>query len=104
MKARIVLTTCPDRQLAKKLLRNLLELKLVACGNILPEATSLYWWKGQLEESSEALLIMKTQADQIPTLEQKLHQIHGYEVPEFVVIEPEHVSEKYLEWISSSLT
>ena len=104
MEARIVLTTCQDKQSAKQLLHSLLELKLVACGNIVSEVTSMYWWKGQIEESAEALVIIKTDAKHVSELEQKLHQIHGYEVPEFVVIDPKHVSAKYLAWINSSLT
>ena len=45
---------------AQKIANALLEKRLIACANILPEIHSSYLWKGKLETAKESLLIIKT--------------------------------------------
>jgi periplasmic divalent cation tolerance protein len=63
MDARIVLTTAPDREVAERIARGLVERGLVACVNLVPGVRSIYRWKGAIEESDEVLLVAKTVAD-----------------------------------------
>ena len=51
---------CSDKAEALKIANALVEQRLVACANILDSCTSIYEWKGELKEESEAILIMKT--------------------------------------------
>lgn len=97
--ARLVLATAPDAAVAKQIALALLERRLVACVNVLPGVTSHYRWEGKLEESSEVLLLVKTSADRLAALESAFHELHPYDTPEFIVIEPEHVAPRYLAWL-----
>ena len=98
--ARLVLTTAPDREVAEKLARALVERSLAACANLLPGARSIYRWKGRIEESDEVLLLLKTTAGRLGELERALQELHPYDVPEFVALEPSHVGAEYLAWLA----
>lgn len=100
---RLVLTTCSSAGHAGKLARALVEERLVACATILPAVESIYHWEGQIETSAETLVLLKTTPDQIPALEARLHELHTYQTPEFVVVAPEAVSQPYLDWLTRSL-
>ncbi len=60
----IVLVTAPNLKTARKLAKAALELRLVACANIVPRVESHYWWQGKIESAAEVLLILKTTAAQ----------------------------------------
>ncbi len=55
-----VFWTCQDKQEAKKIIRALLDQRLIACASILPEIESIYRWEGKVEESQETKVILKT--------------------------------------------
>lgn len=101
--ARIVLTTAASLDEARRLGQTLVEEHLAACATVVPAVESIYRWQGQIETSSEALVILKTAADQLADLETRLHQIHSYQTPEFLVLPIEAGSPAYLEWLHSSL-
>lgn len=96
---RLVLTTAPDREAATRIARGLVERSLAACANLLPGVRSIYRWQGRIEESDEILLILKTTQGRIVELERALLELHPYDVPECVVLEPSHVEGKYLAWL-----
>ena len=101
--ARIVLTTASNLDEASRLGRTLVEERLAACATVIPAVESIYSWKGKLETSSEAMLMLKTADDQIAALEARLHQLHSYETPEFLVLPVEAGSGAYLGWMFSGL-
>jgi periplasmic divalent cation tolerance protein len=101
--ARIVLTTTANLDAANRLGRILVEERLAACATVIPAVESIYSWKGNLETSSEAMLLLKTGAEQVAALEARLHQLHGYETPEFLVLGVESGSHAYLAWMFSGL-
>ena len=98
-----MLTTCPNRQSAQKIARHLVNSRLAACVNIAPGITSIYRWQGKLAKESEILLVIKTSARVVPRLKQELLSMHTYKTPEFVVVEPEEVEKKYLNWLLASV-
>ena len=57
----IVLTTCESEQQAQRIARLLVERELAACVNINGPIRSVYRWQGAIEESSEYLLVIKTE-------------------------------------------
>jgi periplasmic divalent cation tolerance protein len=79
------------------------EEHLAACVSILPAMHSVYRWKGNIESASEVLLLIKTGLEQLPALETRLHQLHSYETPEFLVLDVESGSHAYLAWLRASL-
>src|SRR5215472_2872474 len=101
--ARIVLTTTTNLEEANRLGRILVEERLVACASLIPAVESIYSWKGKVETSSETLLMLKTGSDQLSALEARLHQLHSYETPEFLVLEVEAGSRAYLAWMFEGL-
>ncbi len=101
--ARIVLTTAANIDEARNLARTLVEEHLAACATLIPAVESIYRWKGQLESSSETMLLLKTGAEQLPALENRLHALHTYETPEFLVLPVEAGSPGYLQWMFAAL-
>ena len=88
---------------APALARMLVEQRLAACVNILPGARSVYRWKENIEEAEEAMLVIKTTAANVLLVEEALKSLHSYELPEFVVLDVDGVSDAYLQWIQSSV-
>jgi periplasmic divalent cation tolerance protein len=76
--------------------------RLAACVNVLPEMESFYRWKGQVEDDRERQLVMKTTAARVAALKTRIHELHEYEVPEFIVMPIVGGSEAYLNWIRES--
>ena len=73
--------------------------KLAACGNVIPSVTSIFRWKGKIEKSREALLIMKTSQHRYAALQELVRSMHSYEVPEVIVLTVEQGLHPYLAWV-----
>lgn len=101
--ARIAMTTAASREEAERLGRVLVEERLAACATILPGVHSIYHWKDQIESSEECLLLLKTALHRLQALEARLHELHSYETPEFLVLAVEAGSRAYLAWLEASL-
>jgi periplasmic divalent cation tolerance protein len=101
MSALIVITNVPDRDIALKIARALIERKLAACVNILAECTSVYRWQGKLETATEVPLLIKTRAAIYPDLEAAIKSLHPYELPEIVAVPVERGLPDYLEWVNA---
>lgn len=94
----VVLMTCPPDQ-AESILRALLERRLVGCGNIIPQVRSRYWWQGEICSDDEALVIMETTRDRLGALYAAIPELHPYEVPKVVALEPSACNDSYLAWL-----
>lgn len=101
--ARIVMTSVGNREEAERLGRVLVEERLAACATLLPAVHSIYQWKGQIESSDECLLLLKTALHRLAALEARLHELHSYETPEFLVLAAEGGSRAYLAWLDASV-
>ncbi len=93
----LICTTTPDQ--AAPLLRQLVEERVVACGNIVPGVRSFYWWEGEVQDELECLLVMETSADGIDAKIARIEQLHSYEVPKIVALDPREVLGSYLSWV-----
>lgn len=76
--------------------------RLAACVNVLPEMESVYRWQGQVETDHERQLVIKTTVSRVAALRQRVHELHDYDVPEFIVLPIAGGSEAYLKWIRES--
>jgi periplasmic divalent cation tolerance protein len=101
--ARIVLTTAATPEEANRIGRTLVEERLAACATLIPSVQSIYHWQGKVESSTETMLLLKTGPAQLPALEDRLHELHSYQTPEFLVLNVEAGSHPYLEWLQASL-
>lgn len=98
----IVLTTIDDGEKAKLIARTLVEEKLAACVNLLPGATSIYFWEGRLQESAEVLMVIKTRAPHWKRLRSRLAKLHPYDTPEIVGIKMQKTDRKYADWLKAN--
>lgn len=97
---RVVLVSAPDRDEAVGICHSLLSEGLVACGNVVSGVTSVYRWKGQVEEDSEYLIILKTTAERAPEVVKRVPELHSYDVPEVLVMEVAAGFQPYLTWVA----
>ena len=98
----VVLTTFPDLDTARQIGTKWVETQLVACVNLLPGAESIYRWEDRTERSPEVLALVKTTHARLEELAASLQELHPYEVPEFVVLEPGGGSSGYLAWVKTA--
>ena len=56
----IVFVTAGSREEAVKIVRVLLDERLIACANIVDSVSSFFWWRGKIEEEKEVLVVMKS--------------------------------------------
>ena len=98
----LVLTTIGAETDAATLARTLVDERLAACVNVLPAMTSVYRWKGAVEQEREQQMIMKTTADALASLERRLRELHPYELPEFLVLRSS-ASSTYRAWVEESV-
>jgi periplasmic divalent cation tolerance protein len=94
----IVLTTLAVEADAAAFARTLVEERLAACVNVLPAMTSVYRWKGEIEQDREQQLVIKTSREKTEALQARLRQLHPYELPEFLILAAGG-SQAYLGWI-----
>lgn len=97
----VVFTSCGSREEANRIAETLVSRGLAACVSIVPGAESVYLWKGEVERSSELLLIAKTTRAAFPELRSALAAIHSYEVPELLALPVADGAQSYLDWIDS---
>lgn len=95
----IVLCTLNDLEVAKNLSKTLLEKRLIACANIVPQVLSMYEWKGEIVTDNEFLMILKTNASLFDELKTEIKRLHTYEVPEIISFKIDNGSKEYLDWI-----
>ena len=93
------LTTAPSAEAAKRLVRTLVERRLIACGTVIPAAISTYWWQGAVTEEEEVVVILKTTTARWAALAAALPALHPYEVPELVALPVVGGYRPYLEWL-----
>jgi len=98
----IVYTTFPDRESAEKVVKDLLEKKLIACAN-LREHRALYRWEGKIEEDLEVGVILKTTADKCGELREAIERVHPYTVPLVACIHVDQVNDDYARWLERVL-
>lgn len=100
---RLVLVTVPTPKVARAISRAVLEARAAACVNVVAGVESHYWWQGRIETSKERLLLMKTTRARLAELERVVLANHPYDTPEFVVLDLEAGSARYLDWIAASV-
>lgn len=100
----IVMTTLSSADDAVKLVRALLERRLIACGTVLPGARSLYRWQGKIADEQEAVVLLKTRSARLETLQMAFDELHPYKVPELLAVSVTAGNAKYLEWINAETT
>ncbi|KAL6259768.1 protein CutA homolog isoform X2 [Pogonomyrmex barbatus] len=96
----VAYVTVPNDEVAKRLARGLVENKLAACVNIIPQLTSIYEWEGKIQEEPELLLMIKTRTEKVDALTKYVKGNHPYSVCEVISLPIQNGNNDYLKWIS----
>lgn len=99
----VAFVTAPDDKIAKKLAKGLVEQKLAACVNIIPNIQSVYMWEGQLNEDNEYLMMIKTRTSRLEELTKWVRDNHPYSVAEVITLPIEYGNFPYMKWLSESV-
>jgi periplasmic divalent cation tolerance protein len=103
MSYNIVVMTAPNKEEAVKIVRALLEEKLIACANIIDPVHSLFWWQNKIEEEKEVLAVMKSHGSLFKKLSERVRGLHSYDVPEILALPIVDGSQSYLDWLKACL-
>lgn len=98
--ALVVLTTLGSLEDARMFVTGLVESRLVACGTLLPAATSIYRWEGAVTEEREVVVLLKTDESRWEALSAAVRERHPYQVPELLALPAERGLERYLSWLA----
>ena len=98
----IVYITAANLEEAQKIGKTLVNERLAACVNIFP-IQSIFRWKEKIDEANEFGMIVKTKSNKIKEIEQRVKELHSYEIPCVVSFRMDEGSDDYLEWIEESV-
>ena len=100
MSVHLVLCSCPSRDNADRLADILVGERLAACVSVIANVGSVYRWQDRIERSEEALLLIKTEANRLPALTERIRDLHPYELPEILAVEAAGGLPAYLAWVA----
>jgi periplasmic divalent cation tolerance protein len=96
----LVFCTAPaSGDAAAELARGLVEAKLAACVNLIPNVRSFYRWQGELQDDQEVQLLIKTRAEHFDALSGWIREHHPYDEPEILALPITAGSGSYLQWL-----
>lgn len=102
MEYRLVYITCKSKKEAQSIGRSVVEERLAACANIINGSNAIYRWGGEIKESNEAMLLLKTTAVRVPELIEQVKKLHSYDCPCITVLPIVAGNEEYLQWVQDS--
>ncbi len=101
MKPVIIVSTFPNKTSITKIANQLVKKKLAACVNIM-KISSVYSWKGKIENQPEYLALFKTTKKNQLVLKKELRKLHPYDIPEIAEINVDSINQSYLKWLVDS--
>ena len=99
----VMLCTCPDPASGEQIALALVEERLAACVNLVPDLLSTYRWQGKVEQAAECLLLIKTEASRFEAVKERIQALHSYELPEIIALPITAGDSKYLKWMTETL-
>ena len=100
---RLIFTTCANKEEARAMAKELVQQKLAACVNILPEIESFYMWEDAVQNEQETKLLIKTKSEKMNQVIQTIKSLHSYEVPEVQVVDVATGNLAYFNWMDEVL-
>lgn len=104
----MIYVTCNKQETAKNLANIAVSSKLAACCNIIGEGdsnskiTSIYSWKGKIEEEKEILCVFKTRYSLFEEFKKIIEENHDYDTPEIIATPIICGNKAYLDWIDEN--
>jgi len=100
---RLIFTTCANTEEARAMAEQMVQLKLAACVNIIPNVESIYMWQGEVTTATETKLLIKTKSEKMNQVIQTIKKLHSYEVPEIQVVDVATGNLAYFNWMDEVL-
>ena len=97
----MIISTFPDKKSISKIANHVVKKKFAACVNI-TKISSVYSWKGKIENQSEYLAVFKTTKKNQSRLKKEIKDLHPYDVPEIAEIDITSINKPYLKWVIDS--
>jgi periplasmic divalent cation tolerance protein len=101
--ALLAFTTFASEEDAARVVRVLVEERLIACANLLPGARSIYRWKQGVADEREVVVLMKTRKQDWTALLSRLHDLHPYATPELIAVRIAAGAPRYMAWLEEAL-
>jgi periplasmic divalent cation tolerance protein len=102
-RAAFVYTTVATDEEAQRLGRLLLEQRLVACVNRLPQMMSQYWWQGEIVEAGECGFWAKTTPELAAQAADAIRAHHSYDVPAVFAFYGQNLNPDFAAWMGGQL-
>ncbi len=99
----VLFITTSGSEEAHRIADALLKQRKVACVNIVPRVSSLFWWQAKRESAEESLLIVKTKASLLDEIVESVKELHSYDTPEIIALPIIGGNQDYLEWIGKEV-
>lgn len=101
MKPVIIVSTYPDQKSVLETANELVKKRIAACVNF-SKISSIYSWKGKIENTDEFLALFKTTQKNKVALKKAIQKMHPYDVPEIAEIDIRSINQSYLKWLIES--
>jgi periplasmic divalent cation tolerance protein len=97
----VIISTYPDLESVQKTANELVKKQIAACVNF-SKISSIYSWKGKIENTDEFLALFKTTQKNKTALKKAIQKMHPYDVPEIAEIDILSINQPYLKWLIES--
>ncbi len=103
MKTLVIISTAGSEREGWKIGRKLVESRLAACVNVIPQVRSFFYWEGKVRGEQEVILVIKTMPKQLKKIINEINKIHSYDIPEIISLQIAGGEERYLKWVNKML-
>jgi periplasmic divalent cation tolerance protein len=98
----VITTTLTGREDAHRIAGALIDERLAACVQVAP-VESHYRWQRDVQQVSELLLTIKTTTARASAVQARIVELHGYALPEILILPVIGGLEAYLAWIAEAV-
>lgn len=95
----IVASTTDSESAARALAGDAIAANLGACAQIVGPITSVFRWEGEVQTEPEWRVEIKTAADRVVALTERIKAVHSYDMPEVIATPINGGSAEYLNWL-----
>ena len=98
----VLLLTCADKKEAEKIIKSLLEKRLIVCSKFMPVSSS-FLWKGKINSSDEILLFMDSSEENFEKINKEVRRLHSYETFVLTSLTVNQTTKEVENWIKEEL-
>ncbi|OGK19131.1 hypothetical protein A3G67_02565 [Candidatus Roizmanbacteria bacterium RIFCSPLOWO2_12_FULL_40_12] len=102
MKPVVLLLTCGGKEEADKIVKALLEKKLIVCAKSF-SVSSTFYWKNSIDSGEEIFIVMDSSENLFEKVEEEIRKLHSYDTFNLVSIPVTKTSRGVVEWMKEGL-